>query len=90
MSYAPIIDIRTSIPAAPSKAHAWQVLREASRIEPDEAARIAWYRDEPIAVLDRYTAETLVAMGRYGDVLEFLRKVRADLGLEPSHGFGVF
>jgi hypothetical protein len=90
MSYAPIIAFRSATPAPPSKAHAWQVLREASRIEPDESARIAWYRDEPIAALDRHTAETLVAMGRYTDVLDFLRRVREDLGLEPSRGFGVF
>ncbi|QWT18841.1 hypothetical protein KPL74_13935 [Bacillus sp. NP157] len=90
MSYAPIVDIRSAAPTPPSKAHAWQVLREASRIEPDEAARIAWYREEPIALLGRFTAETLVAMGRHAEVLEFLRGVRLDLGLEPSHGFGAF
>ena len=90
MSYAPIVEFRPASPAPASKAHAWHVLREASRIEPDEAARIAWYRDEPIATLERYTAETLVAMGRYADVLDFLRRVREDLALEPSHGFGAF
>ncbi|WP_052697660.1 hypothetical protein [Luteibacter yeojuensis] len=89
MSYAPVVDIRSATPV-PTKAHAWHVLREASRIEPDEATRIAWYRDEPIATLGRHTAESLVAMGRYLDVLDFLRGVRLDLGLEPSHGFGAF
>lgn len=90
MSYAPIIDFRSTTPAPATKAHAWQVLREASRIEPDEAARIAWYRDEPIHALDRHTAETLVTMGRYEEVLAFLRGVRIDLGLEAAHGFGAF
>lgn len=90
MSYAPVIDIRSATLAPATKAHTWQVLREASRIEPDESARIAWYRDEPIATLERYTAETLVAMGRYVEVLDFLRGVRRDLGLETPHGFGAF
>lgn len=89
MSYAPVIDIR-SAPPVPSKAHAWHVLREASRIEPDEAARIAWYRNEPIHALGRHTAEMLVAMGRHAEVLAFLRAIRLDLGLETSHGFGAF
>ncbi|UPG90985.1 hypothetical protein L2Y96_04185 [Luteibacter aegosomaticola] len=90
MSFAPIIAFPPATLAPATKAHAWQVLREASRIEPDEAARIAWYRDEPIVALDRHTAETLVTMGRYVEVLAFLRGVRMDLGLEPSHGFGAF
>jgi hypothetical protein len=90
MPYAPIVDIRSAPSAPPTKAHAWQVLHEASRIEPDEAARIAWYRDEPIHALDRHTAETLVTMGRYEEVLAFLRSIRIDLGLEPPHRFGAF
>lgn len=90
MPYAPIVDIRSAPLAPPTKAHAWQVLHEAARIEPDEAARIAWYRDEPIHTLDRHTAETLVTMGRYEEVLAFLRNIRLDLGLEPPHRFGAF
>jgi hypothetical protein len=89
MSCAPVVDIRSAMPV-PTKAHAWHVLREASRIEPDEAARIAWYRNEPIHALGRHTAEMLVAMGRYAEVLDFLRGIRLDLGMEPSHGFGAF
>lgn len=89
MSYARIVDIR-SAPGPARKSHAWQVLREAARLEPDEDARIAWYREDPIAVLGRETAESLVASGRYEDVLAFLRAVRRDLGLEVLHGFGAF
>ena len=72
MPYARIVDFRsTQLPTR--KAHAWQVLREAARVEPDEAARIAWYRNDPIAPLGRETAEALVASGRYTEVLAFLR-----------------
>ena len=90
MSYARIDDIRSAAENAGRKAHAWQVLREAARVEPNEAARIAWYRDDPIAVLDLLTAESLVASGRYEEVLDFLRGVKHDLGLEPARGFGSF
>lgn len=72
MSHARIVDIRSAATPA-RKSHAWQVLREAARLEPDEGARIAWYREDPIAPLDRQTAEALVASGRYEEVLAFLR-----------------
>lgn len=90
MPYARIVDIHAATDRAVRKAHAWQVLREAARVEPDESARIAWYRDDPIAVLGRETAESLVACGRYEEVLTFLRQVRIDLGLQPAHGFNTF
>jgi hypothetical protein len=90
MSYATVIDIRSAATTPPSKAHAWQVLHEASRIEPDESARIAWYREQPIHAVGGHTAESLVTMGRYEEVLAFLRRVRVDLGLEAAHGFGAF
>ncbi|SEP09651.1 hypothetical protein SAMN02800692_3632 [Luteibacter sp. UNC138MFCol5.1] len=90
MSYARIVDIRSPIERTPRKSHAWHVLREAARVEPDEAARIAWYRDDPIATLGMRTAEALVALGRYEEVLAFLRGVKLDMGLEPARGFGSF
>jgi hypothetical protein len=90
MPYARIVDIHSTAEGAARKSHAWQVLREAARVEPDEAARIAWYRDDPIAGLNLQTAESLVAAGRYEDVLAFLRGVKLDLGLEPARGFGSF
>jgi hypothetical protein len=90
MPYARIDDIHSAAEGAGHKAHTWQVLREAARVEPNEAARIAWYRNDPIAVLDLLTAESLVASGRYEEVLAFLRGVKLDLGLEPSRGFGSF
>ena len=80
MPYARIVAVRPAGTTA-SKSHAWQVLREAARVEPDEAARIAWYRNDPIVPLGRETAEALVASGRYGEVLSFLRQLDAD----PDH-----
>jgi len=90
MSYAQIVDIRSSDETTARKSHAWHVLREAARVEPNEAARIAWYRDDPICALDMRTAESLVASGRYEEVLAFLRGVKLDMGLEPARGFGSF
>jgi hypothetical protein len=90
MSYAEIVDIRSAAEGPARKSHAWQVLREAARVEPDEGRRIAWYRDDPIEHLDLQTAEVLVASGRYEEVLAFLRQVKIDLGLEMPHGFGAF
>jgi len=74
MSYARIVERRSTLAPVP-KSHAWQVLREAARIEPDEGARIAWYRNDPINQLDRQTAEALVASGRHDEVLGFLRQI---------------
>jgi hypothetical protein len=90
MPYARIVQNASRPATAPIKSHAWQVLREAAGIEPDEDRRIAWYRHDPIAPLDMQTAESLVSMGRYRDVLDFLQGVRTDLGTQPSHGFGAF
>lgn len=66
------------------------VLHEAARIEPDEAARMAWYRGDPIATLGQQTAESLVACGRHGEVLDFLRAAARDLGLQPARAFAAF
>lgn len=90
MSYARIVEIRSAAEGPARKSHAWQVLQEAARVEPDEGRRIAWYRNDPIEKLDLQTAEVLVASGRYEEVLAFLRGVKIDLGLEISHGFGAF
>lgn len=90
MPYARIVDIHAAADGAVRKSHAWQVLREAARVEPDESARISWYRDDPIVDLGLETAEALVACGRYEEVLAFLRGVKLDLGLEPARGFGTF
>lgn len=90
MPYARIDDLHAAAEGTVRKAHAWQVLREAARVEPDESARIAWYRNDPIAVLDLLTAEKLVAFGRYEEVLSFLRGVKVDLGLETPRGFGIY
>ncbi|MGN6092097.1 MAG: hypothetical protein ACTHOL_07070 [Luteibacter jiangsuensis] len=66
------------------------VLHEAARIEPDEAARMAWYRGDPIATLGQQTAESLVACGRHEEVLGFLRAAARDLGLTPARAFAAF
>ena len=72
--------------------HPWAalVLHEAARIEPDETARMAWYRGDPIATLGQQTAESLVACGRHEDVLGFLRSAARDLGLKPTRAFAAF
>ncbi|HVI55814.1 MAG TPA: hypothetical protein VM621_12295 [Luteibacter sp.] len=90
MSHARIVDIRSAADGPARKSHAWQVLREAARVEPDEGRRIAWYRNDPIERLGLQTAEVLVASGRYEEVLAFLRGVKVDLGLEMPAGFGAF
>ncbi|HEY4292437.1 hypothetical protein [Luteibacter sp.] len=88
--HARIVDIRSVIRLDAHHAHAWHVLHEAARVEPDEFARIAWYRGDPIAALGQQTAETLVACGRHEEVLAFLRGVSRDLGLEPAPVFAPF
>ena len=82
--FASVVHIRPA--ARIDVRHPWAslVLHEAARVEPDEAARIAWYRTDPIAALDQQTAESLVACGRHEDVLGFLRGVARDLGLSPA------
>jgi len=84
--FASVVDIRSAVQVDAGHGHAWHVLHEASRVEPDEFARIAWYRNDPIAALGQQTAETLVACGRHEEVLAFLRGVNRDLGLEGRRG----
>jgi len=88
--FASVVDIRPVVQANAYHAHAWHVLHEAARVEPDEFARVAWYRSDPIAALGQQTAESLVASGRHEEVLAFLRGVNRDLGLEPAQGFAPF
>jgi hypothetical protein len=90
MSYVGIVDSRCAAEGPARKSHAWQVLSEAARVEPDEARRIAWYRNDPIEHLDLQTAEVLVASGRYEDVLAFLRRVTFDLSQDIPVSFGAF
>jgi len=87
---ARIVDIRSVVRVDGQQAHAWRVLHEAARVEPDEFARIAWYRGDPIAALGEQTAETLVACGRYEEVLAFLRGVNRDLGQDARRGMPAY
>jgi hypothetical protein len=61
-----------------SSGDAWvvrNVLAMAGRIEPDPVVVRHWYRETSIAVLDELTAQALVAQGRAGEVLRFLRAI---------------
>jgi hypothetical protein len=49
------------------------ILKMAAMLEPDPIEAMVWYRNVPIAVLDRLTAAELVAQGRAPAVLAFLR-----------------
>jgi hypothetical protein len=51
------------------------VLAMAGRIEPDPVLVGHWYRETSIAALDELTAQALVAQGRAGEVLRFLRAI---------------
>ncbi|MGJ7565971.1 antitoxin Xre/MbcA/ParS toxin-binding domain-containing protein [Variovorax sp. GB1R11] len=43
----------------------------------DLEAAILWYRNEPLALFDYRTAESLVAEGRAADVLDLLESFQA-------------
>jgi uroporphyrinogen-III synthase len=88
--FASVVHIRPA--ARIDVRHPWAalVLHEAARVEPDEAARMAWYHGDPIAALGQQTAESLVACGRHEEVLGFIRRVAHDLGLEPARAFAAF
>lgn len=43
----------------------------------DLEAAILWYRNEPLALFDNKTAESLVAEGRAADVLNLLESFQA-------------
>jgi hypothetical protein len=66
-------DTHGVVPPAATVQEVWRV---ASGIEPDQAAMLAWYRDQPIAELDGLPAAALVACGRADAVVAFLRAVR--------------
>jgi len=51
------------------------VFQAAARVEPDPFAVMAWYRATPIVELDGLTPRSLVARGRGGEVLAFLREI---------------
>lgn len=88
--FASVVHLRPATRAGIPHSWATLVLHEAARIEPDEAARMAWYRGDPIATLGQQTAESLVACGRHEDVLGFLRAAARDLGLKPARAFAAF
>jgi hypothetical protein len=43
----------------------------------DLEAAVRWYKNEPLALFDNKTAESLVADGRAADVLNFLESFQA-------------
>ncbi|MDQ0083769.1 hypothetical protein J2W35_004135 [Variovorax boronicumulans] len=55
-----------------------QVLATATAVSGgDLEAAILWYRNEPVALFDCRTAESLVAEGRAADVLHLLESFQA-------------
>lgn len=54
-----------------------EVLAVAGKFEPDHRARLAWYREDPIACLGGRTAETLVLAGCHAAVIAFLERLAA-------------
>lgn len=55
-----------------------QVLAAATAVsDGDFEAAILWYRNEPLALFDCRTAESLVAEGRAADVLDLLESFQA-------------
>jgi hypothetical protein len=55
-----------------------QVLAAATAVSGgDFEAAILWYRNEPLALFDCRTAESLVAEGRVADVLKLLESFQA-------------
>ena len=55
-----------------------QVLAAAAAVSGgDLEAAILWYRNEPLALFDNRTAESLVAEGRAADVLNLLEAFQA-------------
>lgn len=55
-----------------------QVLAAATAVSGgDLEAAILWYRNEPLALFDNRTAESLVAEGRVADVLHLLESFQA-------------
>ncbi|AOK56545.1 hypothetical protein WT15_20215 [Burkholderia stagnalis] len=75
---------RNTVARAPESATVQQFLREAIRViraatdlSGDLRRALFWYRNEPLAVFDYQTAETLVSAGRADDVLRYVTSLEA-------------
>lgn len=75
---------RNTVTRAPQSASVQQFLREAIRViraatdlSGDVQRALFWYRNEPLAVFDYQTAETLVSAGRADDVVRYVASLEA-------------
>nr|WP_055141447.1 DUF2384 domain-containing protein [Burkholderia plantarii] len=75
---------RNTVARAPQSAGVQQFLREALRViraatdlSGDVHRALFWYRNEPLAVFDYQTAETLVSAGRADDVVRYVAALDA-------------
>ncbi|ABO58995.1 DUF2384 domain-containing protein [Burkholderia vietnamiensis] len=75
---------RNTVARAPESASVQHFLREAIRViraatdlSGDVYRALFWYRNEPLAVFDYQTAETLVSAGRAEDVLRYIVSLEA-------------
>lgn len=75
---------RNTVARAPESASVQQFLREALRViraatdlSGDVQRALFWYRNEPLAVFDYQTAETLVSAGRANDVVRYVASLEA-------------
>ncbi|WP_246793851.1 DUF2384 domain-containing protein [Burkholderia perseverans] len=75
---------RNTVARAPQSATVQQFLREAMRViraatdlSGDLPRALFWYRNEPLAVFDYQTAETLVSAGRVDDVVRYVASLQA-------------
>ncbi|WP_175949487.1 DUF2384 domain-containing protein [Burkholderia vietnamiensis] len=75
---------RNTVARAPESASVQHFLREAIRViraatdlSGDVHRALFWYRNEPLAVFDYQTAETLVSAGRAEDVLRYVISLEA-------------
>ncbi|MDA0574121.1 DUF2384 domain-containing protein [Burkholderia gladioli] len=75
---------RNTVARAPQSASVQQFLREAIRViraatdlSGDVQRALFWYRNEPLAVFDYQTAETLVSAGRADDVVRYVASLEA-------------
>ena len=67
---------KTGFPAGDSDV--MTVLHATAAIESDAGQVMRWYCETPIAELNHLTARELVATGRVGEVLDFLRRIEGD------------
>lgn len=54
-----------------------RVIRAATDLSGDLPRALFWYRNEPLAVFDYQTAETLVSAGRVDDVVRYVASLQA-------------